>query len=77
LTAPAANQLDAYMWAKSAIGFATNYEMQSRITWENLYTAYLANNWMPAASTPILGGATGAIRRLRFATNIALARPTP
>jgi hypothetical protein len=77
LTVPATNQMDAYMWAKSAIGFSTNYDMQSRITWENLYTAYLANNWMSGVAKPILGGATGAIRRLRFATNVALSRPTP
>ena len=75
-TVPAANQIDTYMWEKSAIGFATNYEMKSYISWENQLTAYLANNWMGGVAKPILGGATGAIRRLRFATNVALTRQT-
>jgi hypothetical protein len=61
-----------YMWAKSCAGFATNYEMQARITWENRFTSYFANNWMPGAAKVIL---PEGFRRLKFKFNAALIDP--
>lgn len=61
-----------YMWLKSGVGFATNYEMQSRITWENQYSAWFANNWMPGCCKVILDEA---VMRLKFKFDFDLADP--
>lgn len=52
-----------YLWVKTAVGAGTNYEVQSRITWENQYTAYFCNNWMPGLVKTIL---PEGIKRLKF-----------
>lgn len=67
-----ADWFQSYMWVKSAVGFGTNYEMQSRITWENRYTAYFANNWMPALAKVIL---PEALVRVKFDMPTSLAVP--
>lgn len=51
------------MYLKPALGFATSYTMQSKITWENLYTSYFCNNWMDGVAKVIL--AEG-VSRLKF-----------
>jgi len=61
-----------YMWTKSCAGFATNYEAQSRITWENLLTSYLVNMWMPGCAKVIL---PDGFRRMKFKFNAALVDP--
>lgn len=69
-----ANSLDGYMWIKPAVGFATNYELVSRIDYVPTKKAYFAANTIGLCSAVLLP--TG-IRRMRFATNVALSRPTP
>jgi len=49
-TANGANGLEFYMWHKPAVLSVDNKKVQSRITWENAKTAWLANNWMGIAS---------------------------
>ena len=71
---PAVNQVDGYMWMKQAAGFETNYDLTSRIDYVPEKKAYFAGNNMGMCSAVLLP--TG-VRRLRFATNVALARPTP
>jgi hypothetical protein len=66
---PAANQLDTFMWHKSAAGYATNYEVRTNVTWENLYTGWYHNNRFAAAAKLLLP--EGAVR-LRFASNAAI-----
>jgi hypothetical protein len=72
---PAANQADGYMWATSAVGFATPtdekgmLDLATRIDYVPEKKAYLAANTMMALARTILP--TG-VRRLRFSTNAAL-----
>lgn len=67
-----ATWFQTYMWMKSCTGFGTNYEMQSRITWENQYTAYFANNWMPGCAKIIL---PEGLRRIKMKFNAPLVDP--
>lgn len=74
-TAPAANQLDAYIWNKDVVGFVPNYQMRSRIDYVPMEKKYLAANDMGGAAKIIL---PEGVRRLRFASNVAVARvPQP
>lgn len=67
-----ADWFQTYMWWKYAVGFATNYELQSKITWENRFTAHFANNWMPALCRIIL---PEGVCRLKFDWPAALEVP--
>jgi hypothetical protein len=58
-----ADWFQTYMWIKYAVGFGSNYELQSKITWENRFTAYFANNWMPGLCKVIL---PEGVMRLKF-----------
>lgn len=71
---PSANQFDGYMWAKDYMGFVPNYSMVSRIDYVPEKKAYLAANTMGCAQAVLL---PNAFQRLRFASNVALSRPTP
>lgn len=71
---PAANQLDAYLWVKDCVGLAPNYEMVSRIDYVPEKKAWFAANTMGLANKVLL---PEGVKRLRFATNAALSRPTP
>lgn len=71
---PAANQVDAYLWVKDYVGFVPNYNMRSRIDYVPEKKAFLAANDMGCAQQVLL---PEGVQRLRFATNIALSRPTP
>ncbi len=71
---PAANQIDGYLWVKDFVGLAPNYAMQSRIDYVPLKKAYLAANTMGMAAASLM---PEGVKRLRFSTNIALARPNP
>ncbi len=44
-----ANGRRFYAWHESAVGQVNNKELNSRITYENIKTAWLANNWMGMA----------------------------
>lgn len=67
-----ASYFTTYMWLKYCVGFGSNYEMQSKITWENRFTAYFANNWMPGCVKTIL--AEG-VQRLIFDMQTSLSVP--
>ena len=41
-------QQDFFMWHKDAVGFATNYEVKSVVTWENLFSGWYHNNLFAA-----------------------------
>ncbi len=41
-----ATSVKTYMWSEDAVGFASNYDLQSSVTWENRMTAWLINNRM-------------------------------
>lgn len=74
LAVPASNQIDGYLWVKDALGWATNYDLRSRIDYVPEKKAYFAANDMGGCAAVLL---PDAIKRLRFATNAALTRPTP
>lgn len=50
----ATSVIDFFMWHKSAVGFGTNYELRSTVTWENLYTGWYHNNRFAAAVKTLL-----------------------
>jgi hypothetical protein len=56
----ATSVIDFFMWHKSAVGFGTNYELRSTVTWENLYSGWYHNNRFAAAAKTLLP--TGVIR---------------
>lgn len=72
---PAANQADAYIWHRGAMGFANGTKFaDSRIDWVPEKGAWFAQNRMHGVAATLL---PSGIRRLRFATNAAFTRPTP
>lgn len=71
---PAANQADAYMWIKPAVGYASAMEASVRIDWVPTKKSWFIGSEAVYCSALLL--APG-VRRLRFATNAALTRPTP
>lgn len=71
---PSANQIDAYVWVKEAMGFEWNNSLESRIDYIPEKKAWFAANDMACVAQSLL---PEGIKRLRFATNVALARPTP
>ncbi len=74
LNVPAVNQLDGFLWVKDAVGFASPLEPRSRIDWIPEKKKWFVANDFSATAAVILPNAAV---RLRFATNVALARPTP
>lgn len=72
-TAPAANQVYGYMWMKEALGFASNFALNSRIDYVPTEKGWFAGNDMGGVWKPIL---PDGMRRLHFATNVALSRQT-
>lgn len=70
---PAANQADGYIWAKDAVGLVPNYALRSRIDYVPQVAQYLALNRMGLGHKVLL---PDAVKRLRFATNVALTRQT-
>lgn len=64
-------QQDFWMWHKSALGFATNYEVKSVVTWENIFSGWYHNNIFAACAALLLPA--GAIRfRINPATPITV-----
>lgn len=71
---PAAGKLDAYFFAKGTLGFEWNQSMSIRPDWLPKEKGwYIAADMACAAQLILPEG----IKRLRYATNIALTRPTP
>ena len=59
-TAYGGTSLDFFMWAKRAVGYGTNYELRSTVTWENLFSGWYHNNRFAATAQVLLP--TGAVR---------------
>lgn len=70
---PSANQREGYMWVKQAVGFESNYALNSRIDYVPELKAHLVANDIGACSAVLL---PEGIRRLRFDNGAALARNT-
>jgi len=66
---PAAGYADFFMWHKSAIGFGTNYELRSTVTWENLFSGWYHNNRFAAAAKTLL---PAGVIRFRYGTASAI-----
>ncbi|MGL4397636.1 MAG: phage capsid protein [Hyphomicrobium sp.] len=50
-----ANDVRFYIWHRNAIGSGYNgSELNTKITWENIKTAWLANNWMDMGASVLL-----------------------
>ena len=77
---PAANQIDGYMWLQPSVGFATPTDAEgkireaTRVDYVPTKKAHYVASTMSACSTVLM---TEGVRRLRFATNVALSRPNP
>lgn len=71
---PSGTQKDSYMFLKSCMGRATNYEMDSRVDYVPTEKAYFAANTMGFAVAALQ---TAGIRRLRFDGGAAMSRPNP
>lgn len=69
-TAPAANQVDTYLWNKANVGFGSNFAMTSRITFENLITAWVYNTVMSGAAKVLQ---PAGVKRVRININQPLA----
>lgn len=69
---PNTNQIDMYLWAKQAVGFEWNKQLQSRIDYLPDYKKWLASNDISCA-TKVLMPET--IRRFRMKSNAALVIP--
>lgn len=61
-------QQDFWMWHKSAVGFATNYDVKTMVTWENLYSGWYHNNRFGASAAALLP-----LGMIRFRINPATA----
>jgi hypothetical protein len=66
---PSASNQDFFMWHKRAIGYGSNYEIRSTVTWENLFSGWYHNNRFAATAKVLLP--TGVIR-FRSASNSAI-----
>ncbi len=71
---PAANQADGFMWVKEAVGFEWNQQLSIRTDWLPTEKGWFIAGDMAGAAAVIL---PEGVKRLRFATNVALARPNP
>lgn len=71
---PAANQADAFMWVKEAVGFEWNQQLSIRADWIPDEKGWFVAGDMAAAVATVL---PEGIKRLRYATNVALSRPNP
>lgn len=58
-----ASWVQTHMYLKGGCGWATSYNLQSKITWENQWTAYFCNNWMDGVAKVLL---PEAVSRLKF-----------
>ena len=63
------NTYDMFMWHKRAVGFGSNYEIRSTVTWENLFTGWYHNNRFAATAQVLL---PPGVVRMRAASNSAI-----
>jgi hypothetical protein len=49
-TSPDTGEIYTYLWNRRTVGFGSNYAIQTKITYENLYTAWLYNSTMSGAA---------------------------
>lgn len=49
-TSPAAGQVYTYLWNQRTVGFGSNYAINTKITYENLFTSWLYNSTMSGAA---------------------------
>lgn len=68
-TSPGGNMVDTYLWNKANVGFGSNFDMQSRITYENLITAWVYNTVMSGAAKVLQ---PAGVKRVRININTAL-----
>lgn len=66
---PSSNNYDFFMWAKRAVGYGTNYDLRSTVTWENLFTGWYHNNRFAATGQVLL---PAGVVRGRAASNSAI-----
>lgn len=71
---PSAGQADGYMWLKSCLGCASNYELNARIDYIAEKGAWFSRNTIGFIAKELQ---TAGIRRLRFANSSTLSRPSP
>lgn len=62
--------VDTYLWNRRMLGFGANYELNSKITYENTMTSWLYNTVMSGAAKVLQ---TAGIKRLRIKIDAALA----
>lgn len=62
-TAYDAHSVDTYLWHKEYVGFGSNYSLNTKITYENLYTSWLYNMVMSGAAKVLQ---TDGVYRLRY-----------
>lgn len=62
-TSPSAGAVDTYLWNRRTVGFGSNYDLNTKITYENLFTSWLYNTTMSAASKVIQ---EDGVKRLRI-----------
>ncbi|MEW6256830.1 MAG: phage capsid protein [Pseudomonadota bacterium] len=74
LIIPGSNQAYGFIYHRTAIGYASNYEGQSTMAWDNRKGCWTVRLDLQAAGMNIYAAGAG-IRRLHFLTNTALARP--
>jgi|GEM_PF-867569 len=65
-TSPATGQFYTYLWNKRTVGFGSNYNIKSVITYENLFTSWLYNSTMSGAAKVIQ---TPGVKRLHMKLN--------
>lgn len=65
-TSPSAGVVDTYLWNKRTVGFGSNYAIQTKITYENLFTSWLYNSTMSGAAKVLQ---TEGVKRLRIKIN--------
>ena len=51
---PSANNYSFFMWAKRAVGYGTNYDLRSTVTWENIFSGWYHNNRFAATAQVLL-----------------------
>lgn len=71
-TAFSGTAFDTYLWNRAMLGFGSNYAMNSKITYENLITAWVYNTVMSGAAKVLQ---PAGIKRVRIKTTDPLTIP--
>jgi hypothetical protein len=77
-TSPATGEVYTYLWNRRTVGFGSNYSINTKITYENLFTSWLYNSTMSGAAKVLQ---EEGVRRLHIKIDDPLAidgvQPTP